>query len=470
MATTISRRTMTAGLTGTVLTAGLAGCGLGGGAGGADGSGSADAGGAAPGVECEIPDANLDDTEIDRASDLQGEIRFATQNLKTDFGEFFTGLIESFQEAHPGVTITWEDTPQAEDFDSRMVTDAQTCVMADVINVPGPTIAALSQANLLMDLDVKAPGIGERFIPAVWEASVFGEEKAHTALPWYWSPSVITYNRDLMEEAGLDPDAPPTTFEEQYEMALQIADVAGGDYFAIWGNQQWNFVNTWLDHGAQVLDEAGEAFTFADDPFVLDWLTKLREVYEAGGIPKDSVTGAPNPGQQYNEGTLVFGTQNASFLRNVKDNAPDLYPVTDVAAPLHTGDSISYSGQYVAVSVTTQNAPLALAWADYVTTAENQLAWSKDPGVVIFPATPESLDDPFFTDQDESDPLGKARLVAAEHVPMAAVNAASFLITGQIQTAIMEALQLAITGGTDPQEALSTAQQTANDLLEKARS
>ena len=62
MATTISRRTMTAGLTGTVLTAGLAGCGLGGGAGGADGSGSADAGGAAPGVECEIPDANLDDT------------------------------------------------------------------------------------------------------------------------------------------------------------------------------------------------------------------------------------------------------------------------------------------------------------------------------------------------------------------------------------------------------------------------
>ena len=253
-------------------------------------------------------------------------------------------------------------------------------------------------------------------------------------------------------------------------MAMKIADVAGGDYFAIWGNTEWNFVNTWLDHGAQVLDEAGETFVFADDPFVVDWLTKLREVYEAGGIPKDSVTGAPNPGQQYNEGTLVFGTQNASFLRNVKNNAPDLYPVTDVAAPLHTGDSVSYSGQYIAVSVTTQNAPLALAWADYVTTAENQLAWSKDPGVVIFPATPESLDDPFFTEQDESDPLGKARLVAAEQVPLAAVNAASFLITGQIQTAIMEAIQLAITGGSDPQEALSTAQETANGLLEKTRS
>src|SRR5699024_1774640 len=104
------------------------------------------------------------------------------------------------------------------------------------------------------------------------------------------------------------------------------------------------------------------------------------------------------------------------------------------------------------------------------TTAENQLAWSKDPGVVIFPATPESLDDPFFTEQDESDPLGKARLVAAEQVPMAAVNAASFLITGQIQTAILEAIQLAITGGSDPQEALSSAQETANSLLEKTRS
>src|SRR5699024_959799 len=424
-------------------------------------------GSGAPGVECEVPEENLDDSEIDRASGLEGEIRFATQNLKTDFGEFFTGLISSFEEANPGVTITWEDTPQADDFDSRMVTDAQTCVMADVINVPGPTIAALSKANLLMDPDTRAPGIGARFIPGVWEASVFGKDRSHTALPWYWSPSVITYNRDLMEKAGLDPDAPPTTFEEQYEMAMEIADVAGGDYFAIWGNTEWSFVDTWLNHGAQVLDEAGENFVFADDPFVVDWLTKLREVYEAGGIPKDSVTGAPNPGQQYNEGTLVFGTQNASFLRNVKNNAPDLYPVTDVSAPLHTGDSISYSGQYVAVSVTTQNAPLALAWADYVTTAENQLAWSKDPGVVIFPATPKSLDDPFFTEQDESDPLGKARLVAAEQVPMAAVNAASFLITGQIQTAILEAIQLAITGGSDPQEALSSAQETANSLLEK---
>lgn len=470
MATTISRRTLAAGLTGTALAAGLAGCGLGGGSAEPNGS-TAGAGGAeAPGVDCEVPELNLDDSEIDRASGLAGEIRFATQNLKTDFGEFFTGLIESFQEANPGVTIAWEDTPQADDFDSRMVTDAQTCVMADVINVPGPTIAALSQAGLLMNLDTKAPGIGERFIPGVWEASVFGKEQVHTALPWYWSPSVITYNRDLMERAGLDPDSPPASFEEQYDMALKIADTAGGEYFALWGNPQWNLVDTWLNHGAQVLDQAGEKFTFADDPFVLDWLTKMREIYDAGGIPKDSVTGAPNPGQQYNEGTLVFGTQNASFLRNVQSNAPDLYPVTDVAAPLRSTDKISYSGQYIAVSVTTQNAPLALAWADYVTTAENQLAWAKDPGVVIFPSTPESLDDPFFTEQDASDPLGKARLVAAEQVPLAAVNAASFLVTGQIQTAIMEAIQLAVTGGSDPQEALTTAQETANELLATSRS
>jgi len=468
MATTISRRTLTAGLTGSVLTAGLAGCGLGGSEGAGGGSG-ADDGTAAPGVECEVPAANLDDSEIDRASGLSGEIRFATQNLKTDFGDFFTGLIASFEEAHPGVKISWEDTPQADDFDSRMVTDAQTCVMADVINVPGPTIAALSQANLLMNLDTKAPGIGERFSPEVWETSVFGKDRIHTALPWYWSPSVITFNRDLMEQAGLDPDTPPTTFDEQYDMAMKIADAAGGKYFALWGNPEWSLIDTWLNHGAQVLDEAGENFTFADDPFVLDWLIKMREVYDAGGIPKDSVTGAPNPGQQYNEGTLVFGTQNASFLRNVKKNAPDLYPVTDVAAPLRTGDTISYSGQYVAVSVTTQNAPLALAWADYVTNAENQLAWAKDPGVVIFPATPESLEDPFFTEQDAADPLGRARLVAAEQVPLAAVNAASFLVTGQIQTAILEAVQLAITGGTDPQDALTEAQTTANGLLAKTR-
>src|SRR5699024_4884480 len=129
-----------------------------------------------------------------------------------------------------------------------------------------------------------------------------------------------------------------------------------------------------------------------------------------------------------------------------------------------------FDPQCISVSVATQNAPLALAWADYVTTAENQLAWCKDPGVVIFPSTPESLDDPFFTDVDTSDPMGKARATAAADVPKAKVDQAIFRITGQVQTALLEALQVAITGEKDPTEALQDAQTAMNDLLERAAS
>lgn len=471
MNTPVTRRAMNVGLTASVLGVGLAGCGLGGGdssGGGEGGAGGTDSAIAPPQVDCEIPEENLSADEIDRAGELTGTIRFATQNLKTDFGEFFTGLIEAFEEEHPEVTIEWEDTPSADDFNSRMVSDAQTCVMADVINVPGDAVLALTQANLLMDLDIKAPGIGERFLPDAWEGMGFGPDGHHTALPWYWGPFVQTFNTELMEEAGLDPASPPTTWDEVYEQSLAIAD-SGGSASALWGNPQWTLVDTWANHGAQIMNEDATAFTFAEDDFVKSWLTQMAELYEAGAIPQDSVTGAPDPGQQYSEGTLVFGSPNASFLRSVRNNSPELYPATDVSpVPSSTG-TVSFNPQCIAVSVTTQNAPLALAWADYVTTAENQLAWCKDPGVVIFPSTPESLEDPFFTDVDESDPMSRARKVAAESVPNAVVEQATFRLTGQIQTTIMEALQLAITGQQDPAEALQGAQESMNSLLERVQ-
>lgn len=466
MNTRVSRRAMNAGLTASVLGVGLAGCGIGGGEEGADGSGGSAI--APPEVDCEVPEENLSTDEIDRAGELSGSIRFATQNLKSDFGEFFTGLIATFEDEHPDVTIEWEDTPTAEDFNSRMVSDAQTCVMADVVNVPGDAVLALTQANLLMDLDVKAPGIGDRFLPEAWDGMGFGPEGHHTALPWYWSPFVQTFNTELMEEAGLDPDSPPANWDELYEQSLAIAD-AGGSFGALWGNQQWTLVDTWANHGAQIMNDDATAFTFADDDFVKTWLTQMAELYRAGAIPQDSVTGAPDPGQQYSEGTLVFGSPNASFLRSVRNNAPDLYPDTGVSSVPSSTDTVSFNPQCIAVSATTQNAPLALAWADYVTTAENQLAWCKDPGVVIFPSTPESLDDPFFTDHDESDPMGRARLISAESVPKAVVNPATFRLTGQIQTAIMEALQLAITGQDEPEAALTGAQETMNTLLERVQ-
>lgn len=440
-----------------------AGCGLG----GSGTEASQDGGVPKPQVDCDVPARNVDDKPVDK-SKLSGEIRFATSSLKKDFGGFFNPLIEKFEKEHPGTKVTWEDTPTADDVDARMVTDAQTCVMADVVNVASSTVMALTKANLLMDLDVKAPGSGKDFLPGVWDKLDFGAQGHHTVYPWYWGPLITTYNKDLFTKAGLDPEKPPENWDEYVTSSKKIAKASNGKYQAVWGNTEWTFVDEWAGLGVQMMTSDDKQFTFADDAKAQKWLTDMADLYKAGAIPKDSVTGQPDPSQAYSAGTLAFGSPNASFLRNVKQNASALYPKTGVGPHLRSpGGSVLFSGQYIGVSATTKNAPLAMEFARYVTNAENQLAWSKDPDVVIFPSSSTALDDDFFDAGAGTDPFQRARGVAARAAKEGKVVVGQFYVTGKINSVITENIQKAITGQKDPKQALSDAQSEANTLLKR---
>ena len=70
--------------------------------------------------------------------------------------------------------------------------------------------------------------------------------------------------------------------------------------------------------GVNLLNADKTAFDFADNEAAINYVTKLSELYASGAIPKDSLTGEPDPGKAYTDGNLAFGTPNASFLKSVK--------------------------------------------------------------------------------------------------------------------------------------------------------
>src|ERR1044072_1587271 len=119
-----------------------AGCGL---SGGSD-NGDATAGG------CKVDKGNVGSGKL--TGDVKGQITFQTTNLKKDFGDFFNGVIKSFEKAHPGAKVKWIDDPGDNTFTQRTVADAQACTMPDVINVNAPTATALTKAGYLLDLSV----------------------------------------------------------------------------------------------------------------------------------------------------------------------------------------------------------------------------------------------------------------------------------------------------------------------------
>lgn len=449
----------------------LAGCAGGGGADQSSGGDDSAAGSIPkPRVNCEIPDANINDDPVD-TSKLEGEITFMTQGLKGTFDEFVEGKIKEFEDAHPGTKINWTDQGGADDFDTMMVTQAGNCSMADVINVPSSTILALSKNNLLLDYDVKAPDYGDHFIPGVWGTVKFGANDHHTAYPWYFGPFLTTYNKDVFERAGLDPEKAPATMDEYFEFAHKIAD-ANNDDFAVYGNTTWYMMQQWRAYGVKMMNEDLSEFIFASEEPALKWVENMASFYEKGAIPKDSMTGELDMSKAYGDGHLAFGTPNASFLRNVKANAEAVYNVTGVGKEaLNEGVKPLFSGQFIAVSVTTPNAPLAVEFAKFFTSSESELEWAKfgidTETAVVFPGSAEALKDPALMNVEGDDVFAKARRLAAEESLEAEAFAPSFYVTGQVQQSLVNNVNEAIVGKVSPQEALDKAQSEMNELLKK---
>ncbi|MDK8100376.1 MAG: extracellular solute-binding protein [Winkia neuii] len=421
-----------------------------------------------PSVQCEVPKANIDDSKVDTAK-AKGQITFMTQGLQADFREFFEKQIAAFEKDNPGTKIKWTDIPGDAEFDQVISTQAQGCKMADVVNVPSTTILALSKRNLFLDYDVKAPGIGDKFVPSIWNSINLGANEHHTALPWYFGPFVNTYNKKIFKDAGLDPEKSPATMTERFEDAHKIAKAKTGA-FAIYGNASWYLNAEWQGMGVKMMNDDSTEFTFAKDKNAKEWVDQMAKLYKEGGISPDSLTGDPDPSKDYNNGSLAFGTPNASFLRSVKDSNPGVYKNTGVSKfPRNKGQKPIYEGQFIGVSVTTKNTPLAVKWAEHITSAEQELAWTRDGGAIIFPAATEALEkiakEP---PANNSDPVfAQAYKIAAEDAQKAEAVMSSFYLTGKVQSTLVDNVNQAIRGEVSSQDALDKAQKQMNKLLKQ---
>ena len=441
------------------LTLTAAGCGL---------SGGSDDGDATAGA-CKVDKGNVGSGKL--TGDVKGKITFQTTNLKKDFGDFFNGVIKDFEKANPGTSVKWIDDPgDSATFTQRTVADAQGCTMPDVINVDAPTATALTKAGYLLDLGVKDPDAAKPFVPAFWKSSTYKDASgaaAHTVLPWYTGGVLLTYNTDMLEKAGIDPAKPPKTIFGLFADYEKIAKTAKGKYYATMANPIWRIPADWDQMDIKMLSADGKSAVFADDPRTTQWVEWMAKLYKAGAMPKDSLSSSNDPSTPYSQGQVAYGSTNPSFVRFVKQNSPSVYAKTGVGQqPFDALGHTTGAPQYISVAATSKHAPTALAFAKFLTNAENQTAWCKDPSVVIFPTTSASLDDPFFQKATGNDPFSEARKLIAEQLKT--TTAYQTNLSPAVQKAIVSQVQLAMQGKKSPEQAVKDAQEKADELLKQA--
>ncbi|MDP3317093.1 MAG: extracellular solute-binding protein, partial [Devosia sp.] len=104
--------------------------------------------------------------------------------------------------------------------------------------------------------------------------------------------SILLYNKDIFVKAGLDPESPPKTLAQLQEYATTIKEKvpdAYGYYFSgsCGGCNIFTQAPMMWGSGATLLPTAGDAPAM-DGPGVVEVLTMLKEMWEAGIIPESA--------------------------------------------------------------------------------------------------------------------------------------------------------------------------------------
>lgn len=165
----------------------------------------------------------------------------------------------ALEEAYPGLTVevTVFTTGSYLELAQSVVADAAVDMAPDVIEtgLGLVTFAVDGLGAQPIDDSLLSDTYDRRFLEA---GTVDGQVYV---VPWQVSVPLWFYNRDMYTEAGLDPEATPTTYEEFLEHARALADVTGAESVHMPATLvgDWFFQNAVQAGGGTLIAEDGTA-------------------------------------------------------------------------------------------------------------------------------------------------------------------------------------------------------------------
>jgi len=175
-------------------------------------------------------------------------------------------IADQFMAQHPDVKITFQ--APAPDYDEGLISVIRQNMAGDppdVFMVGSHLLGDLVARGLVMPLDDMMAGRDMAALGYLPEVLAFTQvDGTQYGLPWTSSTPVMFYNAELVAQAGGDPDAMPTTWENTIALAAKI-DALGPDIMGMYytpGDDDWMTQN--------LLASAGLAPITADGTIAFD--------------------------------------------------------------------------------------------------------------------------------------------------------------------------------------------------------
>jgi putative chitobiose transport system substrate-binding protein len=380
-------------------------------------------------------------------------VEFWTMSLRPKFTPYFKALVTTYEASHPNVALEWVDVPW-----DAMQTKLTAAIVAGAapalvqLNVPWAydyaLYGALRPIDDLLGAD-RANYTDGAIADLTFNGKVYG-------FPHYNSVNVMAYNTALFGKAGITHI--PTTRDEQLAAAKQIKAPTGQYGFS---PALGKIAGVFLEEGLPLVDNGKAVF---NSPAHVALIAKLADAYKAGGLLKDKLFSEDNyPASidAYKSGRMAMLEAPPSALIRVRDDAKDIYAVTDVA-PVPIGSNGIAAGGWLFLFAMPKGTTGAVAieaarFAKFLTNADNQLAFAKLAGA--FPTARKAVADPHFQQlRTDAGAYEKAMAIGAKRMDVVrTLYVAGVPGFERLNRRLQDAVEAAIIGRRDVKGALDEA-------------
>lgn len=316
-----------------------------------------------------------------------------------DFSEYMNKIITSYETSHPDIKIKWIDVPFSEG-DKRILAAILSNNPPDLVNLNPDFSSILAQKGALENIpSEKLSDFNSDIVDALkYNGNIFG-------IPWYATSAVTIYNKKLYSQAKIQNM--PATYNDLSNLAGVVKNNTG----------KFIYLPTITENDTmlKILNKYGvNSYENINNTQSVQIFNMYKELYQNNLIPKESITQTHREAlEKYMSENVVFFQGGANFLNMIKDNAPNVYEVTDVAPQVKGSlGQYDFSLMNFVIPLKAKYKNEALDFGLYFTNEENQLELAKKTNIIA--TNKKALQNSFYNDY--SDLMSKARSISAKQV------------------------------------------------------
>ena len=248
-------------------------------------------------------DTSTNDSEA--TTDLSAELTWWDTSDPDNEAPAYDELIKKFNEEYPDITIKHEVVP-FDQTQNKFKTAAEADSGApDVLRAEVAWTPEFASLGYLYALDGTA-ALENNFLETPLSSNVY-EDKTY-GVPQVTDTLGLMYNKALFEKAGLDPEAPPTTWDEVREAAKALKTKAKVDGLYI--NSGGYFLLPFLyGEGADIVDTDAQTIT-VNSPEAVKGIETAQSLVEDGTAVK------PTANDPYGTMMTLFKEQKVAMIIN----------------------------------------------------------------------------------------------------------------------------------------------------------